>query len=336
MWIQGLWDQEDMWGAIHCYLALKAEGRADSNFLVMGPWRHSQVNYDGFNLGPLKWDGDTALQFRRDVLKPFFDQYLKDAPKADTPPVFIYDTGENHWDRLRKWPLACEKGCASPMKPLYLQPAFGLGFGKPAGEGSDSYVSDPAKPVPYLPRPVRFSDSGRWTTWLVSDQRSVADRTDVLTYQTPVLTSAVRISGAPIANLFAATSGTDGDWVVKLIDVYPDVVPSQSEMGGYQLAVSMDIFRGRYRESFEHPSSIPANKPERYRFVLPTTNHVFLPGHRIMVQVQSSWFPLYDRNPQKFVENIFFAAPSDYAKATETIYRSTDLPSSVWLPVVTP
>jgi putative CocE/NonD family hydrolase len=335
MWIQGLWDQEDMWGAIHCYLALKAKGQSDHNFLVMGPWRHSQVNYDGYNLGPLRWDGDTALQFRRDVLKPFFDRYLKtDAPKADTPPVFIYNTGENHWDRLKQWPLACNDGCASPMKPLYLGTSFGLGFQKPTGEGADSYVSDPAKPVPYLPRPVRFADSDRWKTWLVADQRAVVDRTDVLAYQTPVLTSPVRVSGAPVADLYAATSGTDGDWVVKLIDVYPDEVPSQAEMGGYQLAISMDIFRGRYRESFEHPSPIPANKPQRYRFALPTVNHVFEPGHRIMVQIQSTWFPLYDRNPQRYVENIFFAKPSDYVKATQTVYRSGEHASAVWLPVV--
>jgi uncharacterized protein len=337
MWIQGLWDQEDMWGAIHCYMALKAQGQADHNYLVMGPWRHSQVNYDGYNLGPLKWNGDTALQFRRDVLKPFFDQYLKTAaPKADTPPVFIYNTGEDHWDRLKNWPLACEKGCPAVLKPLYLEPGFSLGFDKPAGSGatSDSYVSDPAKPVPYVPRPVRFADSDRWKQWLVSDQRSTADRTDVLTYETPVLTSAVRIGGAPIADLFAATSGTDSDWVVKLIDVYPDEVPSQPELGGYELAVSMDIFRGRYRESFEHPSAIPAAQPQQYRFVMPTSNHVFLPGHRIMVQIQSSWFPLYDRNPQTYVPNIFFAKPEDYKKATQTVFRSSDQASAIWLPVV--
>jgi putative CocE/NonD family hydrolase len=337
MWIQGLWDQEDMWGAIHCYLALKKQRQADHNYLVMGPWRHSQVNYDAYNLGPLKWEGDTALQFRRDVLKPFFDQYLKTgAPKAETPPVFIYNTGENHWDRLKSWPLSCEEGCPERLKPLYLEPEFGLGFDKPTDSRAtgDSWVSDPAKPVPYLPRPVRFSDSDRWKQWLVTDQRSVADRTDVLTYSTAVLTRGVRISGAPVADLYAATSGTDADWVVKLIDVFPDEVPSQPELGGYELAVSMDIFRGRYRESFEHPSAIPAGKSQRYRFVMPTTNHVFLPGHRMMVQIQSSWFPLYDRNPQTYVPNIFFAGPSDYAKATQTVLRWTGEASAVWLPVV--
>jgi putative CocE/NonD family hydrolase len=336
MWIQGLWDQEDMWGAIHCYLALKARGQADHNFLVMGPWRHSQVNYDGYNLGPLKWTGDTATEFRRDVLRPFFDQYLKDgAPKVDTPPVFIYNTGENHWDRLKSWPPACEQGCGAPLKPLYLEAGFGLGFDKPAASttAADQYVSDPSRPVPYLPRPVRFPDSDRWKSWLVTDQRSVEDRSDVLAYQTPVLTAPVRVGGAPVADLFAATTGTDADWVVKLIDVYPDEVPSQPEMGGYELAISMDIFRGRYRESFEHPSAIPAGRPQRYRFGLPTVNHVFLPGHRIMVQIQSSWFPLYDRNPQTYIPNIFFAAPADYVKATQSILRSGDQASAVWLPV---
>jgi putative CocE/NonD family hydrolase len=335
IWVQGLWDQEDMWGAIHCYLALKAKGQSDHNYLVMGPWRHSQVNVDAYNLGPLKWDGDTALQFRRDVLKPFFDQYLKnDGVKASTPPVFIYNTSENHWDRLPSWPLACEKGCASPIKPLYLREGFSLGFEKPTDPAAaDEYVSDPAKPVPYIPRPVRFADGDRWRTWLVTDQRTVADRTDVLAYETPVLTTPVRLAGAPIAELIASTSGTDSDWVVKLIDVYPDEVASQPEMGGYQLAIAMDIFRGRYRESFEHPAAIPAGKPQRYRFVLPTVNHTFEPGHRIMVQIQSSWFPLYDRNPQTFVENIFFAKPADYVKATQRVYRSAEQASAVWLPM---
>ena len=336
LWEQGLWDQEDMWGAIHCYLALKARGEAGHNYLVMGPWRHSQVNYEGRSLGPLLWQGDTALEFRRDVLRPFFDQYLKPgAPKAQTPRVLIYNTGENHWDRFENWPPACETGCAAPMKPLYLQAGFGLGFDKPgAEEAQDSYVADPSKPVPYLPRPVRFEDSESWKRWLVTDQRVVADRTDVLTYETEVLAKPLRISGEPIADLYAATTGTDADWVVKLIDVFPDEVPGQPEMGGYELAVAMDIFRGRYRTSFEHPSAIPAGQPQRYRFVLPPTNHVFLPGHRVMVQIQSSWFPLYDRNPQTYVENIFFAKPADYVKATQSIFRSRERASAVWLPVV--
>jgi len=342
MWIQGLWDQEDMWGAIHCYLAVEPKDRAnDMNFLVMGPWRHSGVNYDGYSLGPLRWDGDTALQFRRDILKPFFDQYLKDgAPKADTPPVFIYNTGENHWDRLKSWPLACKTGCPAGLRHLYLTTGFGLSFSEPPERDPktpaayDEYVSDPAKPVPYQPRPVRFADHDAWIRWLLLDQRTVVDRPDVLAYSTPPLKESVRISGAPVVNLVASTSGTDSDWVVKLIDVYPDEVPSQPGMGGYQLGIAMDIFRGRYRESFETPKPITPNTPLTYKFILPTTNHVFLPGHRIMVQVQSSWFPLYDRNPQTFVPNIFLAKPEDYVKATQRIYHAAGAASFIDLPVV--
>src|SRR6202034_736752 len=340
MWIQGLWDQEDMWGAIHCYLAVEPKDtRNDMNFLVMGPWRHSGVNYDGYSLGPLRWEGDTALQFRRDVLKPFFDQYLKDgAPKADTPPVLIYNTGENHWDRLKSWPLACETGCAAKSKPLYLTAGLGLSFTAPSGhdvkssagaQDYDEYVSDPSKPVPYLPRPITFSDGDAWRRWLLVDQRFVADRPDVLSYTTPALTEPVRISGAPVVNLVASTSGTDSDWVVKLIDVYPDEVPSQPEMGGYELNIAMDIFRGRYRESFETAKPIAPNAPLPYKFILPTVNHVFLPGHRIMVQIQSSWFPLYDRIPQTFVTNIFFAKSQDYVKAVQRVYHVTGVSSFI-------
>jgi putative CocE/NonD family hydrolase len=342
MWIQGLWDQEDMWGAIHCYLAVEPkDAHNDMNFLVMGPWRHSGVNYDGSSLGPLKWNGDTALQFRRDVLKPFFDQYLKDgAPKADTPPVFIYNTGENHWDRLKSWPLACDTGCAVKSKPMYLTAGFGLSFAAPTERDSkapsayDQYVSDPAKPVPYQPRPIRFADGDAWRRWLLVDQRFAADRTDVLSYVTQPLTEPVRIGGAPVVHLVASTSGTDSDWVVKLIDVYPGEVPSQPEMGGYQLNIAMDIFRGRYRESFERPTPIAPNAALTYKFILPTANHVFLPGHRIMVQVQSTWFPLYDRNPQTFVPNIFFARPEDYVKATQRIYHAAGEESFIDLPAV--
>ena len=342
MWIQGLWDQEDMWGAIHCYLAVEPKDtRNDMNFLVMGPWRHSGVNYDGYTLGPLKWEGDTALQFRRDVLKPFFDQYLKDgAPKADTPPVFIYNTGENHWDRLKSWPLACESGCATKSKPLYLTRDLGLSFTSPLERDSkvatayDEYVSDPAKPVPYIRRPVRFANWDEWKEWLLTDQRAVVDRPDVLSYVTPPLTEPVRISGPPIVNLVASTSGTDSDWVVKLIDVYPDEVPSQPEMGGYELGIAMDIFRGRYREGFTIAKPIQASAPLTYKFALPMADHVFLPGHRIMVQVQSSWFPLYDRNPQTFVSNIFFAKPQDYVKAAQRIYHAAGAASFIDLPVI--
>jgi putative CocE/NonD family hydrolase len=341
IWLQGLWDQEDMWGAIHSYLAVEPrDTNNDKNFLIMGPWFHSQINREGSQLGPLRWNGDTTLEVRRDIIKPFFDQYLKDdAPKANTPPVLIYNTAENHWDRFKSWPLACESKCPAKPRSLYLTSNFGLSFTAPSGAAQpgttyDEYVSDPAKPVPYQPRPVRFADSDSWRRWLVGDQRAFADRTDVLVYQTPPLTETVRLGGAPVAHLFASTSGTDSDWVVKLIDIYPDEVPSQPELGGYQLPVAMDIFRGRYRESFERPQAITPNKALSYTFALPTVNHEFKPGHRIMIQVQSTWFPLYDRNPQTFVPNIFFAKPSDYVKATQRVYHAPGESSYVDLPVV--
>jgi len=332
IWEQGLWDQEDMYGAITAWEALKAKGKTGNNFLVMGPWRHSQVNREGRSLGPFQWNGDTAQQFREQMVMPLFDQYLRDGAPANLPAAAIYNTGENHWDRFTSWPLACAQGCAAPLTPIYLGADGGLGFDKVAA-GGDSYVSDPARPVPHLPRPVNFGD-GRWGDWLVSDQRGVDGRTDVMTYSTPALTAPVRVSGAPIADLFARTTGTDGDFIVKVIDVYPAENATDPKMGGYQLAIAQDIFRGRYRDSFAKPSAIPANKVQEYKFRLPTVNHVFQPGHRIMVQVQSSQFPLYDRNPQTYVPNIFLAKKADYKKATVTIERGGATPSRVWLPVV--
>ncbi|NYF78882.1 CocE/NonD family hydrolase [Granulicella arctica] len=338
MWLQGLWDQEDMWGAIHSYEAVESKDtNNDMNYLVMGPWRHSQVNYEGSSLGALRWDGDTTLQFRRDVLLPFFNQYLLDgAPKADTPPVLIYNTGENHWDHFKSWPLSCESDCASKPEPLYLTADGGLSFQRSTSAPAkfDEYVSDPGKPVPYRPRPVFAGDGDGWKTWLVNDQRFVDGRPDVLTYISEPLTAPLHIAGAPEVNLYASTSGTDSDWVVKLIDVYPDTVPSQPAMGGYELSISLDIFRGRYRTSFEHPEAITPDKPLLYKFGLPTVNHVFLPGHRMMVQVQSSLYPLYDRNPQTFVPNIFDAKPAEYQKATQRVWHTSGEASFISLPVV--
>ena len=338
MWLQGLWDQEDMWGAIHSYAAVEPKDSAnDKNYLVMGPWRHSQVNYDGYSLGPLLWDGNTTEQFRRDVLLPFFNQYLLDgAPKADTPPVLIYNTGANHWDRFKAWPPSCDTGCPNQTKPLYLKANGRLSFDAPSATDapSDAYLSDPAKPVPYRPRPVNNADGEGWRTWLVTDQRFVDGRPDILTYVSEPLTAPLGLSGAPIVNLQASTSGSDSDWVVKLIDVYPGTVPSQPNMGGYELPISLDIFRGRYRTSFEHPEAITPDKPLLYQFGLPTVNHVILPGHRIMVQVQSSLFPLYDRNPQSFVPNIFDAKRADYKPATQRIWHKPGAASFISLPVV--
>jgi hypothetical protein len=224
--------------------------------------------------------------------------------------------------------------------PLYLGAGLKLGFAAPKSPepAFEEYVSDPAKPVPYRARPIQplgYDAATSWSRWLVADQREASGRPDVLAFVTDVLTAPVKISGPPIANLVAATSGTDSDWVVKLIDVYPDEVPSQPELGGYQLMVSADIFRGRYRESLETPKALAPDVPLPYRFALPTANHVFLPGHRIMVQVQSSWFPLYDRNPQNFVPSIFEAKPADFRKAVQRVYHAPGLESFVELPLVT-
>ena len=336
MWLQGLWDQEDMYGGNHSYAAWEPKDKANNmNFLVMGPWFHSQINREGHQLGPLVWDTDTTADFRQNVQLPFFNQYLREgAPKADTPPVYIYNTGEDHWDRFEKWPLSCESGCADTSKALYLQAGGKLSFAAPASGGKfDEYVSDPAKPVPFSPRPYTGDN---WRTWLVTDQRFVDGRPDVMTYTTDVLKEPLRVSGVPKVNLVAATSGTDSDWVVKLIDVFPD--GSTQPMGGYELPIAMDIFRGRYRTSFEKPESLKSNEPLTYKWDMPNVNHVFQPGHRIMVQVQSSLFPLYDRNPQKFVPNIFNAKPADYEKATQRIYHEGPHTSFISLPVapVTP
>ena len=337
MLVHSLWDQEDIYGAIAVYEAIEPKDVGnDSVFLVMGPWNHGQMIEDGSTLGAVKFNSDTSLYFRREVLGPFLAHYLKDdAPAADLAPVIAFETGSNRWQRLPAWPAGCASGCTIEATPLYLGAGLGLGFAAPwAGDESfEEYVSDPAKPVPFVSRPVRASGE-TWAQWLVSDQREASGRTDVVAFVSDVLATPVKISGKPIANLVASTSGTDSDWVVKLIDVYPDEVAGQPAMGGYQLMVSADIFRGRYRESFEHATPIAANEPLLYRFALPTANHVFLPGHRIMVQVHSSWFPLYDRNPQTFVPSIFWARPEDFQKATQRIYHAPGQESFIELPMV--
>ncbi len=334
LWEQGMWDQEDMWGANHSFAALKKAGHEGNNWLVVGPWFHSQVGTTGRDLGPLLWDGDTTAQFRRDMVLPFFEQYLKGGKPANLPRVAFYAPAANHWESFSDWPVACVQGCAQAMTPVYLRAGFGLSFDKPTDQGSDSYVSDPAKPVPFEPRPVRFDDWPTWRTWLVHDQRFVDGRPDVLSYSSDVLTAPIKLQGAPVADIVEATTGTDTDVVVRLIDVYPGQDRDQPEMGGYELPIGSDILRGRYRESFTTPSAVPAGQAQHYRFTLPNVNYTFLPGHRIMVMVQSSLFPLYDRNPQTYVANMFEAQAADYRKATITVMRSADAASSVLLPVV--
>jgi putative CocE/NonD family hydrolase len=338
LWVGSLYDQEDIYGAINAYKATETKDAGnDMNFLALGAWRHSGVNYEQRTLGALKLPGDTATEFRAKVLKPFLDEHLKtDGKKAGIAPVTMFETGTLEWRAYQKFPLACESGCDAKLRPIYLQPGLKLAFTPPPAKaaGYDEYVSDPAKPTPFLPQPVRSDVADQWRYWLASDQRHAATRPDVLTYVSEPLTEDMKIAGEPVVKLFASTSGTDSDWVVKLIDVYPDFVPSNLEMSGYQMPISMEIFRGRYRDSFEKPSPIPANKVQSYRFELPPANHVFQKGHRVMIQVQSSWFPLYDRNPQTYVENIFFAKPTDFQKATQRVFHTPAQASAIELPIV--
>ena len=343
MLVHSLWDQEDIYGAIAVYKAIEPKDtNNDKVFMVMGPWYHGQCcRGDGSALGAIRFNSDTGLYFRQNILRPFLDQYLKDgAPNADVPPVTAFETGTNKWLRLPAWPAGCASGCSVRPAPLYLTAGLKLDFAapKPGDPAFEEYVSDPAKPVPFRARPIQpvggLASGLTWPLWLADDQREASGRPDVVAFVSEVLKVPVKISGEPIANLIASSSGTDSDWVVKLIDVSPDEVSGQPAMGGYQLMVSADIFRGRYRESFETAKPIAADKPLLYRFALPTANHVFLPGHRIMVQIQSSWFPLYDRNPQTFVPNIFWAKPGDYRKAVQRVYHAPGQASFIELPLV--
>ncbi len=330
----GQWDQEDSYGAPAVYRALKDRYEGSGLLhLAIGPWRHSGANHYGYDLGALTFTGDTAAEWRRRWMKPFLDHYLKGAPDPHTPPVVTYATGIDRWEESPRWPMG------TPT-PLFLTGGSGASFERPPGSGHDDYVSDPAKPVPFLPRPINMADSDQWHGWLVHDQRFVDGRPDVLTYTTAPLTKPVHIMGPPEVRLFAATSGTDSDWVVKLIDVYPNETPeppsqgSKPSMAGFELPIGIEIFRGRYVDDFARPRALRPGKVEEYRFSLPNVDHVFLPGHRIMVQVQSSLFPLYDRNPQTFVPNIFYAKAGDYRKANQSVFRGGATASAVLLPIV--
>jgi len=333
MLVHSLWDAEDIYGATAVYKAIKPLDKNHMVYLSIGPWHHGGAIEDGTTLGTVKFPADPSYYWRQNVLAPFLARYLKDDTSAPTvASVTAYQSGTDRWQQLPAWP-----GAPATAK-LYLHAEGGLSFTAPsAAEAKDTtYVSDPAKPVPYRARPSQpmgYDNGITWPNWLADNQIESSGRTDVVSFTSDVLTEPVAIAGEPIANLVAATTGTDSDWVVKLIDVYPDEVADNPKMGGYQLMISADIFRGRYRESLAKAEPIPANTAETYRFALPNANHVFLPGHRIMVQVQSSWFPLYDRNPQTFVPNIFFAQPADYKAATQTIFHAPDESSFIALPL---
>ena len=342
LYVHSLWDQEDIYGAPATYAAMEPKDRRnDGNYMIIGPWRHGQsMSADGSKLGAITFNGNSSSWYRQKVLIPFFDEHLKDGGgKSGIAPVTAFETGANEWRRYDRWPMSCASGCPSQSKPIYLSADGGLGWTSPTGAGGFAeYVSDPARPVTYRQRPIlgTYNPLTTWGQWLVDDQRFAEARPDVVTFVSDVLTDDVRLAGEPIAKFFASTSGTDSDWVVKLIDVYPAEYAEAPEMGGYELAISMDILRGRYRESFSKPAPIPANQVLPYEIKLPQVSHKFLKGHRMMVQIQSTWFPLYDRNPQKYVPNIFTAQKTDYQKATQRIWTSAKYPSRIELPVVVP
>ena len=328
------WDQEDIYGAPAAFDAVKRSDAGNAH-LVLGPWHHGEANGAASTLGPLEWGSDTGKWFRQNLLLPFLDQHLKGGPPANVARVTAFEVGPNRWERLGDWPQACASGCPANLTPLYPAPGKSLSFSAPAARAADTYVSDPARPVTYRPRPniSPWADGSTWRYWLEDDQRFAEARPDVLTYETEPLTQPLTLKGTPLAHLVASTSGTDSDWVVKLIDVYPAHYPQKPEMGGYEFAIAMDVMRGRYRTDPAHPQALTPNQPLTYEFTLPTVDYVVQPGHRLMVQVQSSWFPLYDRNPQTFVPNIFFAKPADYRAATQRVFTGSD---GTWigLPVV--
>jgi putative CocE/NonD family hydrolase len=338
--VSGLFDQEDIYGGPALFKALsEKDPTGELVHLVMGPWNHGQARREGRGIGEILFEGDTATWFRRTVMQPFLDHYLKDAPKPNTPRVLAYETGANQWHRYDGWPRSCAEGCPERSRNLYLLGGGKLRFEEPAASkaGYDEYVSDPAKPVPYRHRPTlaQYGPDSTWGEWLVDDQRHAASRPDVLVYETERLKEPVRVAGVPFARLYASTSGSDADWVVKLIDVWPDEVPDHPRLGGYQQMLSADILRGRYRLDPANPQPIEPDKVLPYRLRLPNVSHTFLPGHRIMVQIQSTWFPLYDRNPQTYVTNIMYAKPEDFVKATQRIWHTPQNASLIELPIVT-
>ena len=334
--VAGWWDQEDFYGPIRIYEALEKHDSRGLNHLVVGPWNHGGWSRGaGDRLGPIGFDSATGKHFRDEVQAAWFAHFLKSKGSLDLPEALTFEPGSNRWRRWDAWPPTKQ----TKPRRLYFGPDGRLSFDAPSGadEASDAYESDPAHPVPYRHRPIQptyFEGGSKWPDWLVEDQRFVDDRADVLSWETSPLDADLTIAGEVVAHLFASTTGSDADWVVKLIDVYPERYPEDAELAGYQLMVSNEVFRGRYRKGFERPEPIPPGEVLDYTFSLHTQTYTFLKGHRLMVQVQSTWFPLIDRNPQSFVPNIFAAKSADFRKATHRIHRSARHSSHVEIPVV--
>jgi putative CocE/NonD family hydrolase len=331
--VAGWFDQEDFYGPLKIYSELEKKDSSHWNFLVVGPWNHGGWSKgDGRKLGRIDFGSDTAAYYREKVQAPWFAYWLKDQGKIDFAEALVFATGSNRWERYAEWPPRHDL----QNQKLYVREDGGLSFAAPVRDGDDefdSFVSDPKHPVPYRHRPIDTTYPGQaWKEWLVEDQRFVDRRPDVLTWSTERLENDVSIAGDIVAHLFASTSGTDSDWIVKLIDVYPE--KAGPELGGYQLMIASEVLRGRYRRGFEKPEPAEPGVVNEYTIDLHTNDHCFLKGHRIMVQVQSTWFPLIDRNPQKFVATIFMAGESDYQMAVHKVYRSRRWASYVELPVI--
>ncbi|MEP6704142.1 MAG: CocE/NonD family hydrolase [Acidobacteriota bacterium] len=327
--VGGWWDQEDMYGPLAVYRALEKTDTDHQVNLVMGPWNHGGWGGRGRRLAAVDFGSDAGNYFRREIQAPFFAYHLKGKGTLKLPEASIYRSGTNKWMAYDSW---TPKGNFQPMG-IYLNASGKLSFEKPKtpGEAFDSYTSDPANPVPYRKRPIltTYGPGSTWYTWLVDDQSFLADRKDVLSWKSDNLTEDVTITGDIIADLFASTSGTDSDWVVKLIDVYPTEYPADPKMTNYKLMVASEIFRGRYLKSFEKAEALKPNSVKEYSINMRGNDYTFKKGHRMMVQVQSTWFPLYNRNPQKFVPNILRAEETDFQPATQKIYRSAKYPSHI-------
>lgn len=319
--VGGYWDQEDINGPQLFYAHMKKYDTKDYDHIVLGPWYHGQwVAEDAEHIGNYEMGSNTSAYFQQHVQKVWFDYWLKGIGNGHFPEAITFQTGSNEWKTYSSWPPK-----DAVKEKLYLQVNGGLSFNKPfLHEKKDyvSYISNPNDPVPYRSRPIEetYGTGSRWRTWLTEDQRFVDHRPDVATWESDTLTKDITVTGDIIAHLFASTTGTDADWIVKLIDVYPNFYYPKLSMSGYELMVASEVFRGRFRKSFSHPEPIPAGKIEEYTINLHEINHVFKKGHRLMVQVQSTWFPIIDRNPQKYVPNIFEAKASDFITATQKIY----------------
>ena len=335
--VAGWWDQEDFFGPLEIYKTLEPHDTKKFNYLVVGPWNHGGWRgRTGDKLGVIDFGAATAQHYRTTIETPWFAYWLKDKGQLRLAEATTFETGANQWRTYDAWPPKAEIS----ERKLYFHANGKLAFQPPPPTKPDSafdaYVSDPKKPVPYRVRPIAptFGAGSTWSTWLVDDQRFASDRPDVAVWQTEPLEEDIVIAGDVLAKIFASTTGSDADWVVKLIDVYPEKYEPDPKLGGYQLMVSNDVFRGRYRKSFEKPEPLTPNKVEEFTVDLHQQSYRFKKGHRLMVQVQSSWFPLIDRNPQSWVPNIFEAKDSDFRAATQKVFRSPQQASFISLPVV--